>query len=326
MAKNTTKSTKNTSTKKSTKSDNKAKSTSKKGLPLIGDNTVFNLTIKWSDVKKGKKIAINKARQQLKRDGFRQGQVPEALVIKAVGQQYIVENTLQTILPEAYQKYLQEHKLFPLTEPAIKPIKMEDDQDWELEVSIAVKPEITLDNYDQIVKKLKKNHQLWTKKPTKNAANKTNEKQTTKPEDSPEQIKQEQIRVILTALLEKIAVPVPELLLRRETEQQLHHFAHQLEHLKMTMEDFLQKSGQTMEQLQQDYATRSLGGLQVELLLGAIIAKENIKVSESEVVELLETRLANVPEEKRESLKAREAQYAHATLLKQKALDHLLNL
>lgn len=307
-----------TSPKKETKTTApKKRGTSDKAPKLILDNTVFQLSVPASDIATARQQALKSAKTQIKQDGFRKGHVPTKLVEKNVNDQYLVQQILEMVLPPVYQKYLEENKLQPLTEPDVKPLSMDPDKDWTFEVAIAQKPVVDAAQYAEIVKSTKKTHELWQEPKEKKADEK---------EVSQEALRQQRLQVLLTALLEKIPVQIPELLLRRETEQQLHELEHQLEHMKMTMQDFLRHSQKKIEDVQQDYAARALGNLQVELLLGAIIALAKLEVAEQEVTDTLKQQLDKYPEKSKPQITTRDIQYVHATLLKQKALDHLLNL
>lgn len=294
---------------------------------LIADNRTFTLTIPAADIAQARQHALEHARQRLKKDGFRQGHAPDALVEKSVGSQYILQHTLETAVPPAYEKLLQEKKLLPLTEPDLKPLSLAEGEDWTFEVAIAERPEIDVSKYESIVQDTKAKHPLWqAKTPAKKSQKADPEKDKEEKAPSEEERKQQRLQAILTALLEKITVRIPELLLRRETEYQLHELEHQLEHLQMSLADFLKNSGKTQEELQQDYATRAFGNLQVELLLGAIIEKANLKNTEAEISAVLQQRLANYPEGSKPQITTQDIQYVNGMLLKQKALDHLLNL
>jgi len=284
---------------------------------LILDNTVFQLTVPVASIEAARLEALKSAQTQVKQDGFRKGHAPAKLVEKNVNDQYLTQRILEMVLPPVYQEYLEKNNLRPLTEPDVKPLSMDPEKDWTFEVAIAQKPAVDAAKYAEIVKTTKKTHELWQEKKAKKDEQK---------EVSQEAIRQQQLQALLTALLEKIPVQIPELLLRRETEQQLHELEHQLEHMKMTMQDFLRHSQKKIEDVQQDYAARALGNLQVELLLGAIIEAAKLEVAEQEVTDALKQQLDKYPEKTKPQITTRDIQYVHATLLKQKALDHLLHL
>ena len=351
----TTKPTAKKSKPKSSKTDVKGteKSTAKTAVQanLVTDNFTFEITLPASEVNKGKQTALEKARARLHQNGFRKGKTPDKIVEQAVGQQYLLQQTLETIVPPAYEQALKDKKLQPLTEPEIKPISMEDGKDWTFEVTIANRPVIDVSKYAEIVSKTKSGHDLWKadkstdskskksaepKKSAKKAKtdskdqaeidNEAENQNANESDDASTKLRQDRLQVLISALLSKIEIPVPDLLLRHETQAQLHELEHQLEHLKMSFDDFLKNSGKTREDVEKDYAARALGNLQVELLLGAIIQAEELKNTEAEIGAVLEQRMSQYPEESRPKITARDVQYVNALLLKQKALDHLLNL
>jgi FKBP-type peptidyl-prolyl cis-trans isomerase (trigger factor) len=131
------------------------------------------------------------------------------------------------------------------------------------------------------------------------------------------------LQAILTNILENIKVTVPELLLRKETERQLHELAHQLEHIELKVEDYLEKIGTTLEQLQQEYATRAFGTLQVEIFLANYIREQKLEVAPGEVEAILRARQAK---DDKKPVSRQEVEYIHASLLKQKAVDQLLTI
>jgi FKBP-type peptidyl-prolyl cis-trans isomerase (trigger factor) len=325
-----------TSTKKPVKksSDQKVKTVknsakkAEKTPSLVLDNTTFELRIPATTVQTAWQKALEQTSKRIKQDGFRQGNVPTKLAEKVADPSYLLEKTLEAVFPAAYEAYLTEHKLQPLTEPEIKPLSMKTNEEWILEVTIAQSPEVSIDKYEDVVAQVKKTHEAWKDTPVKanKAQDSAEDKKVSSPEESEQQVRGQRLNAILTALLEKYRVGVPELLLRRETENQLHELEHQLEHMNLTLKDFLEKTHKKLEDIQNDYAARSLGILQVELLLSAIIRTSNIEVSEQEIAAALKQRLEQYPPDSKPQITSRDVTHVHSLILKQKALDHLLSL
>lgn len=312
---------KNQSKAKETKQTQKTATQATTG-DFLTDNTIFKLSIDKKKVQQAWDKALQQARQQLKNDGFRQGKAPVSMVEKKLGQGYLVQKTAELILPEAYSAYLQKNDLRPLTEPQIKPVQVEPDQDWEFEVEIATYPEIKLGDYQKVGQQATAQWEKEQSKKSKDAAKKE-DNQKNQPAIDPQQ---EKMQIILAALLDEIEVKVPELLLRKETEVQIQQLQHQLQHMNMEFDDFLKKSGKSYEDVQRDYAVRALGNLRVELLLGAIIRDAKLEVTEKEVTAALQERLDKIPQGERPEIKPTDIEYMHSLLLKQKALDHIANL
>ncbi len=277
---------------------------------LIAANVTFDLTIPVDQLQAAREKALQKAQRMVKVDGFRQGKVPLKIVEQRVGEAGLMELMAEEVLSPAYSAAINEKNLSPLTDPEIKPKSMKMGEDWVVEVSVATMPEIDTTGVEDSVKALQKENELWTQ----------DQKDTAEVK-----LRQDRLQAILTKLLEDIKVPVPELLLRKETEQLLHDLGHQLERLNLSLEDYLEKIGHTMEQLQQDYAMRALGSLQVEILLANLIRRLGLKLESKEVEEVVQARLANQPEGKK-TITRQELDYIQASLLKQKVVDHLLTI
>lgn len=274
---------------------------------LIGPNEVFTLTVPRTALDASRQRVLQKAQQQVKIDGFRQGKTPLKIVEQRLGEGKILELMADDVLSPAYNQALQEKKLQPLSEPEVKPLKMEVTGDWEFEITVAVLPEIDTQKTASHIEELKRKNELWTKEPK---------------EDT--DVRQERLQVILTTLLEKIKVQVPELLLRKETERQLHELSHQLEHLNLTVADYLKKIDKSIEEVQQEYAARALSTLQVEIFLANYIREQKIETTPQEVERILTAKYAEST--KKPEISRQEIEYVHATLLKQKAIDSLLTI
>jgi len=94
----------------------------------------------------------------VKLSGFRPGKAPRALVESAIGITRLLSEALDMAVNESYQKSLQEEKLVPITQPAIKINKYpnygqsEDEvkNELEYEAELTVLPEIELSDYSKI--------------------------------------------------------------------------------------------------------------------------------------------------------------------------------
>lgn len=296
-------------TAKSVKKDTKARAVAQpKVSDLIVPNQTFTLTITTDQIAAARQKGLVRAQKSLKIDGFRPGKVPLKIVEERLGKQGITELVLEDVLPKAYSEHIKANNLNPLTEPEVTPKTMEDGQDWVFEVAIAIAPPVELGDYQAIAK----------------TAPKSDHSDHEGHEHTEDDFRQMHLQEILKALLGKIKVSVPELLVRRETEHRLEHLANQLAKVNVPLEEYLKNIGKTREELQQEYAVSTFASLQVELLLAAIIQKAELKVEEKELEDLMRTRLAN--KKQGEGITREEVNYYHSALLKQKAIEHLLSL
>jgi len=88
--------------------------------------------------------------------GFRPGKAPRVMTIEAIGQSRLTNLTLESAIDEAYRAALQEHKTYPVTQPAItisKHPKLDgtsEGNDLAFEVEFDILPEAKIGNYKKI--------------------------------------------------------------------------------------------------------------------------------------------------------------------------------
>ncbi len=85
--------------------------------------------------------------------GFRQGKAPRDL-LELHYSKTAKEEVLKKLIPETYEKVLEEHKLDPLGYPDVTDVKLDMKEGFSYKASIETRPEINLKNYKGL--KLKK--------------------------------------------------------------------------------------------------------------------------------------------------------------------------
>ncbi len=290
-----------------TQSSTKTKTTvnAPKKSPII-DNTVITLTLPAADTAKAYRQALNRLKKNVAAPGFRRGAVPTKIAEEKIGPNEIIEHALQQLIPDLYQAEITKNNYRPLTQPEFHPVKLEKGSDWVIEVHIAQKPEVNLKNYQNVVKKAKKaaaKHLEEQIKETKKAHAKTVASVTKKdPEEgkkaaetaknltepNEEQKKEHELSHIYQALVEENGPQIPELLVKEEVRYELNNLVGKLEGMNMKLEDFLQHQGITFEQLSAQFASETLGRIQLTFLLDAIAAEEKLEVTDQEIEEQLD--------------------------------------
>ncbi len=89
------------------------------------------------------------------RPGFRKGKTPKAIVEKELGGRLRAE-TFEALVPQAYRAAVIEHRILPITEPALENLVFEDDQDLSFDLRVEVRPEVTAVNYEGLPVKERK--------------------------------------------------------------------------------------------------------------------------------------------------------------------------
>jgi trigger factor len=92
---------------------------------------------------------LRKARKDYARPGFRKGKAPIEMVETDMGGE-VRMNTLDQIMPKAYQAAMIEHEFWPVSDPQLEDLKMDDDEPVKLDLAVEVRPEIEAVDYDDL--------------------------------------------------------------------------------------------------------------------------------------------------------------------------------
>ena len=114
----------------------------------LGKNMV-KLTIEATaeDFDKAIEQAYQKNKGKMNVQGFRKGKAPRAIIEKMYGVGVFYEDAANFIIPEAYEKAIEESKLDVVARPEIDVVQVEKDQPFIFTAEVAVKPEVTLGAY-----------------------------------------------------------------------------------------------------------------------------------------------------------------------------------
>ena len=111
----------------------------------------IEISINFDDLEDKKSDAISKISKSLKVKGFRPGKIPSNIVIREVGEDYILEESVDLYLPEKIFEILKSEELNPATRPVIKEMKKEKDS-FKVDVLVTLWPTLSkLPKLDQTV-------------------------------------------------------------------------------------------------------------------------------------------------------------------------------
>lgn len=289
------------------KADKKTSQTSSDS-PIV-KNSQFSLAFPWEKVNEVIQSVLRKYQARLKTDGFRKGKAPLPMVEKMVDPQTIRQEVAHQLVPMAYAEYVKKHDLKPFGDPDIHLHEAEEGKEWVFEVNYAEKPSIELPDYKKLVQKAQKAF-ADKKKKDKKADKKTEAEEKAE--------KDELIQEILQELRTTINPKIPELLVRNEMNRTLRSLEEQLTKANLDPKVYLQSIGKTMEETQQEHATRAIVNWQVELILEKIAEVEEITITDEELQQKLQ-----VTAEQFKSLSPDMIGYYRSLLKKEKVLDFL---
>jgi trigger factor len=101
----------------------------------------FNKAVHQSYLKNRKRFNI---------PGFRKGKAPRKVIEMQYGEGVFYEDAINIVLPEKYDRAVEEHNLEPVDRPDIDIENIEKDKDLVFTASVTVKPEVKLGEYKGI--------------------------------------------------------------------------------------------------------------------------------------------------------------------------------
>ncbi len=110
-------------------------------------------SIPFEDLNKHREQAVKKIGANIKVDGFREGKVPEKIIVEKVGEMAILNEMGEIALQMAYPDMLMTNKINPISSPQVNITKLADGNPMEFTIKLAVMPEVTLPDYKKIAKK-----------------------------------------------------------------------------------------------------------------------------------------------------------------------------
>ena len=109
----------------------------------IGDfEKSIEINIDFEDLESKKDQAITKISGSLKVKGFRPGKIPKNIVVREVGEDYILEEAVDLYLPEQIFDILQKEEINPAVRPVVKELTKEK-KSFKVDVLITLRPTLS---------------------------------------------------------------------------------------------------------------------------------------------------------------------------------------
>ncbi|SJZ94823.1 trigger factor [Pilibacter termitis] len=117
-----------------------------------GAEGTLTFSITQEELKPALDKAFNRVKTKVNVPGFRKGKVSRTVFNKMFGEESLYEDALNHAFPTAYEAALKEVELLDAVvgQPSITDWKAEKGSDWELTVTTALKPEVTLGDYKDL--------------------------------------------------------------------------------------------------------------------------------------------------------------------------------
>ncbi len=113
------------------------------------EKNMAKLTVEVSaeDLEKAIEKAYQKQKKQISIPGFRKGKVPRQMVEKMYGREVFYEDAANELIPDAYDKALEDCEEDIVSSPRIEVTQIEAGKPFIFTATVALKPEVTLGEY-----------------------------------------------------------------------------------------------------------------------------------------------------------------------------------
>lgn len=261
---------------------------------------------------------LAEATKEIEIEGFRKGHAPKNLILDKINKQKVYDEVVNRIVSESYNAAIKEHLLKPIVNPRIELVQFEPeaDKDFIFKATTAERPEVTLGDYKEELAKLR------VQKPTEEIVGPDG--QPLKSPNSQKPPTGPSLDGVLQTVLKTATVEIPKILTEHEVTRMLSRLIDQTARLGLTIEQYLQSQGKTVEQLRAEYSKQAEETLKAEFVLDELTKVEKVEVTDKEIEEAIKA----APDEKsREELAKEENKwYIKSILRRNKTLQRLLDI
>ncbi len=106
--------------------------------------------IPFAELEHERKAAIKALGANIELDGFRKGHVPEAMLVKHIGEMNILSEMAERAISHMYPHIVEEHKIDPIGHPKIEITKIAPGNPLGLTMTVAVMPPVKLGDYKKL--------------------------------------------------------------------------------------------------------------------------------------------------------------------------------
>lgn len=115
------------------------------------NKAIFTEVVPYQDFKESLKEAYNQNKHRFNIHGFRKGKAPRAIIEANYGKDVFWNDALDLLLPDMYEKSIDELKLEPVSRPKVDVEEMiEEGKDIEVKFEVETYPDIELADYSNI--------------------------------------------------------------------------------------------------------------------------------------------------------------------------------
>lgn len=119
-----------------------------------GSEVVITGELPFAMLEKHRAWAVSEISKNIEIDGFRKGHIPEAVLVRKVGEMAVLSEMAERALSQAYPEIVTHNELDVIGYPKISLTKLVAGNPLGFTITVAVVPEITLPDYTAIAKEI----------------------------------------------------------------------------------------------------------------------------------------------------------------------------
>lgn len=283
--------------------------------------------------------------------GFRQGHVPEDVLVKKLGEMRVWEETAEVALGSEYQNILEESKLRAVGRPTISITKLVPNTPLEFKITVAIEPEFDLPDYKKIAGDIinEKEEITVTDKEVEEVVKELTERgvkadlkegDPTSPEGSEGRrkledkvrenmqkekefaVKEKKRLKMLEGLVKATEIKVPKVLVDEELRKMLAQFQDDVARAGLKWDEYIKQVKKSEDEIKEEWRDKAVERVKAELIIDAVAVKEKIEPAQSEVEHEVEHMLSHYPDA--DTLRVRI--YVYSQLRNQKVFEFLEHL
>ena len=252
----------------------------KTNIEKLPKSTVkITVSVESDILKKTYEKVLDEAVKTANIEGFRPGTAPREMVKEKIGQNKLFGETINEVLEIYYPQTLKENAIFPVSEPKVEVKEFNLEKDLEFSATVAVRPEIKVNDYRSKLKQVFEKKLLDAKEELKKSQKPGEENGEPHVHLSPNEV--------IEAILNSSEVEISDLLLEDETDRLLSRFVDQAQSIGLSLEQYLKSQNKTGEQLRKEYGKIAENNIKAEFALSELIKMEKIEVSNEEVESMI---------------------------------------
>lgn len=120
---------------------------SAKILGQEGNLVTMEVTVSAADLKQAVAVTAKNIAKEINIPGFRAGKVPQLVVENYVGEEALLQESMEEVVQGSYGAALDQTGAFPVDRPKIEVVQLEKDKEVIYKAIVTVKPEVLLGQY-----------------------------------------------------------------------------------------------------------------------------------------------------------------------------------